>query len=429
MLTSVRLARRQSEIRERLSILAAKDDATEDETRELENLDGEYRSNETRYRAALVAEDDERREAGAELETRSDREWSDLCGNFKMVEVARALTEHGQLAGQTAEVVEELRSQAGFAGIPVPLEALEIRVGETVASGTPDPITTRPIVDRLFSASVAQQMGASFVSIPAGATEWPITTSSVTASWADGETADVGGPTAFTTTDRPLRPDHTLGIQVKLTRKAMKQSGAALETAMRRDVAEAMRVEMDRAVFLGSGASGQPTGVFNISGLTSTAIDAAPSFDVFLEEVTQFMISNTITSADQIRLLMRPEIFKALHAELISGTATTVYDRVGGLFLGRSGSSEINFFPRNMNVSSNAVAAPTGSPAASSALLTTSTGGVAPFYVGTWGAVDMIRDVYSDAKSGQVRLTALATMNLTFSRAEQLRILTGIQGS
>ena len=70
MLESVKIQRRQSEIRQSLSELVGKADPSEDETRNMDALDKEYRANETRYRAALVAEDEERREAGADLETR-----------------------------------------------------------------------------------------------------------------------------------------------------------------------------------------------------------------------------------------------------------------------------------------------------------------------------------------------------------------------
>ena len=58
--------------------------------------------------------------------------------------------------------------------------ALEQRAGETVAAGTPDPIQTRPIIDRLFPASVAAQVGAQMIQIGSGAVEWPVTTSAVT---------------------------------------------------------------------------------------------------------------------------------------------------------------------------------------------------------------------------------------------------------
>ena len=77
-------------------------------------------------------------------------------------------------------------------------------------------------------------------------------------------------------------------------------------------------------------------------------------------------------------------------------------------------------------MSHNALADPTGSPEATSAILTTTAGGVPPFFVGTWGAIDLIRDPYSDAQSGGLRITALATMDVTISRAVQTRILTSI---
>ena len=83
MLDSVNITRRQSEIRQQLAELVGKDKPAEDETRQMADLDTEYRTNETRYRAALVAEDTERRDAGAELETRGGNEWADLVGKFE----------------------------------------------------------------------------------------------------------------------------------------------------------------------------------------------------------------------------------------------------------------------------------------------------------------------------------------------------------
>jgi hypothetical protein len=64
---------------------------------------------------------------------------------------------------------------------------------------------------------------------------------------------------------------------------------------------------------------------------------------------------------------------------------------------------------------------------ATSALLTTTAGGVAPIFVGLWGAIDLIRDPYSDAQSGGLRVTALATMDVTISRSAQLEVLTNIK--
>jgi len=417
MLDSVKIARRQSEIRQNLSELVGKEKPTDEETRSMEALDSEYRQNETRYRAALIAEDDERREAGADMETRSDRDWQELLTGFEVRQVAAFFDEGRELSGRTAEIVQEMRNAGGYRGVPVPLEALEVR--NTVATGTPDPVVTRPIIDRLFADSVAGRMGASMIAIPQGSTEWPVTTSNVTAGWQDGESDNVPLGAAFATTDKALAPDNTFGVQMRITRKAMKQTGAGLEQAIRRDMAEAIRVGMDRAVTLGTGADGQPLGVIAGAatyGITSTAIDDAATWSAFRAAVVRFMNANAAGSPAAVRMLIRSECWAALDDALITGTAVSEWDRLTG-----------NIPAGNIAMTSNALAAPAGTPAAVSALLTTSAGGIAPIYVGMWGGVDIIRDPYTDAQSGGLRLTGLLTADVTVSRPAQLEVLTGIE--
>lgn len=417
MLDSLKITRRQSEIRQELATLVGKDKPTDDETRSMETLDGEYRQNETRFRAALTVEDTERREAGEELETRSDREYSDMMQNFELRQVALALDEGAALSGQTHEIVTELRSQGGYRGVPVPWEALEIRAGETIASGIPNPIRTAPIIDRLFAGSVAAQMGASMINVGVGELEYPVTTSAVTAGWTTSETGSVPGPTAYTTLDRPLAPDHNLGIQMRITRKSMKQSGAGLEQAVRRDMNGSISEALDKAVFLGSGAAGEPTGLLVGAagwGITETAITATADYAAFRAAIVRFMTANAASGPGSVNLLVRPEIFDGMDNNLLAGTAVSEWDRL----VAKVG---------KVVMSSNALAAPAGAPLESSAVLTTSIGGVPPIYVGTWGAVDLIRDPYSDAQSGGLRLTALTTMDVTVSRSVQTEILTGLQ--
>lgn len=421
MLMSTKIQRRQSEIRQELAKLAANDNPNDDEVRALDTLDREYTGNETRLRASLIAEAEERREAGEELETRQVGEWRTLIDAFEMRQVALALDEGRALTGQTAEVVEELRSRGGFQGLPLPLEALEQRAGETIASGAPNPVDTRPIIDRLFPASVAARMGLQMVAIGTGEAEYPVVTSSITAGWAATETGDVSGPTVYAVTDRPLKPDHNLGIQVEITRKAMKQSGGALEAAIRRDLAGAIGAELDKAAFLGSGASGEPLGMIAGAatyGITSTAIDAAASWAAFREAVVRFMTANAAGSPGAVRVLLRPEVWSALDGAYIdTGSGFTEWDHFTR-----------NIPASNVTMSTNALAAPAGGPpVASTALLTTTAGGVAPGYVGLWGAVDLIRDPYTKAGSGALKLTALTTADVSVARPAQSEVLTGIQ--
>ncbi|MGJ8586377.1 MAG: phage major capsid protein [Marinosulfonomonas sp.] len=420
MLKSVEITRRQSEIRQNLAELANIQTPSDDEIRKMGELDTEYRSNETRYRAALIAEDTERRDAGSELETRSGQEWAEMMAGFELRQVALALDEGRQLDGQTAEIVTELRNAGGFRGIPVPWQALEVRAGETVAGGTPDPVSTRPIIDRLFPDSVASRMGAQMISIDHGAVEWPVTTSSVSAGWAATETGNVAGPTAYATTDRAMAPDHNLGVQMRITRKALKQSGAALEQAVRRDMNGAMGVAMDKAVFLGTGTDGQPLGVITGAatyGITSTAVSAAASWAAYRAAVVRFMAGNAAGSPAAIKAMIRPEVWAFMDDQLISGTAVSEWDRMVR-----------NIPASNIAMTTNALAAPTGSTVLpTTSLLTTNAGGVAPMFVGAWGAVDVIRDPYTDAQSGGLRITALATMDVTVARPSQLEILTAVQ--
>ncbi|MEO1318345.1 MAG: phage major capsid protein [Pseudomonadota bacterium] len=412
--------KRQSEIREELSGLVAKPELSEDETRSMTNLEAEYGQNEARYRAALVAEDDERREAGRELETREGRQWDELIGGFELRQVALSLDEGRALDGATAEVVTEMRGRGGYKGVPVPLEALiETRAGETVAAGTPDPIAVQPVIDRLFADSVASRMGVRTVNIPQGGQDYPIVTSAVAAGWGDGELADVAGPTAFATSDTSLRPDQTLGVQMEISRKAMKQTGPGLEEAVRRDMSEAIRTALDKAVFLGTGTSGEPTGIFTAAdgagGITDTSIGAVADWAAFRAAIVRFMVANAATGFGAVRVLMRPELYNSLDT-LIAGTSDSELDRM------------MRYIPvGNMVVSSNAVAAPSGSPSASSALLTTTIGGIAPALLGIWGGVDVIRDPYTLAQSGQLKLTGLITADVAILRPTQLEVLEGLQ--
>ncbi|MFZ5693903.1 MAG: phage major capsid protein [Pseudomonadota bacterium] len=418
MLESVKIQRRQSEIRQALAALVGKEKPTEDEMRQMDVLDVEYRQNESRFRAALIAEDTERREHKDELETRSDREYAELIGKFEMRQVALALDEGRALDGATAEVVQELRSKGGYQGIPVPWAALEQRAGETVASGVFDPKVTRPVIDRIMPDSVAAKMGGQMINIDSGLIEWPVVSSSVSAGWAASETGNVAGPTVFATTDKAMTPANTFGITMHVTRKSMKQSGPALEQAIRRDMQAAIASGLDRAAFLGTGADGQPLGVitgYSTYGITQTDVSADVTWPVIRAAVTRFITNNAAPGANVVNLLLRPEHYDFLDGYLFAGTAISHFDKL---------KANVG----NVVMSSNALDAPAGGPPTEAkALLTVTKDGVAPFFIGTWGAVDLIRDVYTGAASGALKLTALVTADVTVARGKQLEILDGLQ--
>jgi hypothetical protein len=125
------------------------------------------------------------------------------------------------------------------------------------------------------------------------------------------------------------------------------------------------------------------------------------------------MLANAAGSPGAVRLLIRPEVYAKLDGTLISGTAVSEWDRLLA-----------NIPAGNIAMTTNALAAPVTNNV--TALLATNAGGVAPAFMGVWGAIDLIRDPYSDAASGGLRLTALTTADITVARGAQLEILTGI---
>ncbi len=418
MLESTKIELRMREIGPRLDELHVIENPSDDEITEMRSLNKEFRTLETRISSAKISEAREREEAKDELETRSEKEYAELLAGFELRQIAAALDDGSQLSGQTLEVVQEMRNQGSYQGLPVPLEALEVRAGETVASGTPDPVQTRPIIDRLFPSSVAARMGGSLINITSGEVEWPVATAGAVVGWGDGELANVGASTQYTTVDKSLAPDYHMGAQMTLSRKALKQSGKAVEQAVRRDLNSAMSAELDRVAFLGAGASGEPLGLVTgvgTYGFDVNDIGAAASYAAFRAAAVEFLTRNAATTFKDIRLLLRHEILNTLDSTIFeTGSATTEWDFVVSRF-----GSVIS--------TGNALSAPTGSPAESTAVMTTSVGGVPPFFMGIWGGVDLIRDPYTKAASGQLILTGLVTADVTCSRAAQVGIITGLQ--
>ncbi|MCO6385913.1 phage major capsid protein [Aliihoeflea sp. 40Bstr573] len=408
MLESVKIQKRQSEVRQQLAALVGKDKPDETELRSMSDLDKEYGVLEQRYRAALISEDQERRDAGADLETRSDREWSELVGKFELRQVAFALDEGRALEGATREIVEEMRAKGGYQGIPIPLAALETRAGETVAADVPNPKSIRPIIDRLFPSSVASKLGIQSINIVSGELAFPVATAGAVFGWQANELANVGAASEYQTAERSLNPDHTGGAQMVISRKALKQSGEGLEAAIRRDLNAVIGAELDRVVVNGSGAAGEPLGIIPGAatyGIASTAVGSTATWAAFRAEVVAFMTANAISAASQVNLAFDPTIWAELDEALITGTAVSEWDRLTK----HVGTPAI----------SNVIPAET-------AIMTANVQGVPPGVLGVYGGVDLIRDVYTKAASGALVLTGLVTADFTVPRGLQTRILTGI---
>ena len=326
--------------------------------------------------------------------------------------MALAIDEGRALTGATAEVVAELRNAGGYQGIPVPFAALETRAGETVAADQIKPKTYRNVIDRLFPASVAAKLGIERIQIERGELAFPVATSGAVFGWQTTELGNVGAPNPYATTERSLTPDHTGGAQMVISRKALKQAGEGLEEAIRRDLNAVIGAELDRVIINGSGAAGQPLGIIPGAatyGIASTAVGAAATWGAFRAAIVAFMQGNAITSPSQVNIGFPPAIWADLDSLQAADSAPMwEWDRL----VKNVGTAAI----------SNVIPAAT-------AILTATVQGIAPGYLGIYGGIDLIRDPYTKAASGQLVLTGLVTADFTVPRGMQTRILTGLAGT
>ncbi len=426
MLLSTQISRKQSELRQELAGLAGKENPEQAELDRMGAIDKEYQNNEVRFRAALQSEASELEKARGELETRETKEWSSLLDRFQIRQAVLYQTEKDfRLSGETAEVVTELHSRAKAAnhsvrGVMIPFEALQLRAGETVASGTPTPKFVAPIIGRIFPQLAAARMGVETINVTQGFYELPVTTSTIASGWSATEIGNVGGPTQFTAVPvSTLKPTHNFGIQTKLTRQAMLQVGPDLENAVRRDMNAAISTGLDQAIFLGTGATGQPLGILpgqatTYPYVTVAEASAAPTYGMFVDAISTFLAANAISSFDQVFMLLRPEIWKKMDRALISGAFVSEWNRLVALVP----------LATNITINSNCLAPPAAGLV--TALLTTNLGGVPPAFCAVWGGIDLLVNPYTGAQAGTLELDAMITADVTVGRLAQIQSLTGI---
>lgn len=127
------------------------------------------------------------------------------------------------------------------------------------------PLLRAPLI--LDQVGVARMSGLTYAPV-----QMPRQSSAATGYWV-GETASV------TETDQgvemiSLNP-HKAGAATRISNTLIRKTPAAAEEFVRRDLAEVMRRLVEQAFFQGSGVSGQPLGLKNISGINTVSFSSS----------------------------------------------------------------------------------------------------------------------------------------------------------
>lgn len=178
----------------------------------------------------------------------------------------------------------------------------------------PAQVLSAQIIPLLQSTSIAYSLGIMRMPGASGSPIYiPKITGGTTAYWVNHDTTD--DPTAVTrsqpTFGQIRMEPHTLAAAVELSNRLIDLSSPAAEAIVRKQVARDMAIEVDRTVFDGTGADGQPIGILqqeNIQATTNFGSAAAETaYDKFIDMITSMQSENVASGA--FAWVMHPATF------------------------------------------------------------------------------------------------------------------------
>lgn len=390
MLESQKLELRASEIRQKLNDLSSLDSLTDEQSAEIDTLTAEYKSVETRRRAAIVAEDvTETPKEGEDAETRERRE---LRGKARVGDyLAAALTGRG-VTGASGEYADAV----GTPGL-MPLELLEDREREDRAV-TPGPssetvTTTRPTVPFAFARTDAAALGIAMPMVASGESHHPALTTAPPAGPKAKDAAADSTAAAFTLSKRT--PGRITGqFVVRVEDLAL---FPAMENDLRRAIGSAMADNLDEQVIEGDGTGANLDGLFKIA----TDVAAAAAKETYPSAVARWaaLVDGIHAhSMGDVRALIGTATFAAYAALFRNGSNGNVFDYLAMKMAGLRVSTRV---PAVANQAQKAIAV-LGAQGQ-------------PVVVPIWRGVEMVVDPYTAAAKGQRVVTAVSLVGSPFA--------------
>ena len=394
MTNAQRLALRLSEIRQKLNELSAKDELTEAEETDLRSLSAEYPKLEARHRAAIISESGEEAEAlDGEDGDGEDHERRELRSRSRLARYVSKALDGLPVDGAEAE----LSAAAGCPGA-VPLELFEVRREATGdperRAVTPAPATTDEnlsgIVPAIFDRSAASWLGIEMPTVPVGDAGYPVLSTSLTGGVvAKSAEADESAGAFTVTMAQPRRISGAFKFTVE---DAARLSG--MEEALRANISAVLSDELDKQAINGSGTGdGTLNGLLNI--LTDPAAPAANA-ETFARYVS--------AAASHVDGLFAVEL-----AGVRQLVGVQTYGHMAGTFRANEDATmaEAWLMQRTGGVrTSRRIAAP-ASNIQNAIIRRSNPAGDRVAVMPVWEGLQMIRDPYTNARKGEVALTAL----------------------
>ena len=249
-------------------------------------------------------------------------------------------------------------------------------------------------IDVLRNASSVMQAGARTLNGLSGDVRIPKKTAAASAGWIATE-GGAATESEMTVGNIAMTPK-TLGAFTDVTRQLMIQSSMDVEALIRDDLAQAIALAIDLAGLEGSGASGQPTGILNTSGINTvdfgTSPVLVPSYAKVVDMETAVAEDNALTG--NLAYILPAAMYGGLKTtEKASNTAQFVVEP-GGTINGYRAIVSNQCTAGNMYF-----------------------GNFADLLVGFFGGLDLVVDPYTASTTGTVRVVALQSMDVAVRHA------------
>lgn len=334
---------------------------------------------------------------------------------FSFMRAINAQANPGDRAAQEAAAFEREASDAvsakfgksarGFF-VPAEVQRRDLEVGTGAGSSAGKTVATNLLaasfIDLLRNKMSVTGMGAQFLTGLVGNIAIPRQTGGAAAYWVAESGAPTESAAAF---DQVAMSPKTVGAYSDISRKLLLQSSIDIEAFVRNDLATVMALAIDLAALNGTGASNQPRGVLQTSGIGDVAggtNGAAPTWANIVELETDVAVANA--DAGTMGYLTNAKVRGKLKTtSKVSGQNGFVWE--GGELNGYRAAVS-NQVPSNLTKG-------TASGVASAIIF----GNWADLIIGQWGTLDLMVDPYSNSTSGTVRVVALQDVDVAVRNA------------
>lgn len=335
---------------------------------------------------------------------------------FSFLRAINALANPGDRKAQEAAGFERECSEAVGAklgrsaqGFYIPSDVLRRDLTAGTANAGGDTVSTdllaQDFISLLRNRMMVMQMGAQMMTGLSGNVAIPRATGGATAYWV----AESGAPTesqqAF---DQVTMSPTTVGAFTDISRRLILQSSIDVEAFVRSDLATVLAIAIDAAAINGSGASNQPTGILNVSGIGDVAggtNGAAPSWANIVELETDVSVANA--DIGSLGYLTNAKVRGKL-----KGTET--FSGSNGVAVWAGGDTPLNGYRAGV---SNQVPSNLTKGTASGVCSAIIFGNWSDLMIGQWGSLDLMVDPYSGSTSGTVRVVALQDVDVAVRHA------------